>query len=156
MCALTPVPIRRDCQGRLELCTDGQMQCRVNYNCGFGFPKGWRGRILHLLMRHGLDTGPADFLSRLQRGSILCRRVCRLRLIETVANLVAPAARKINPCQTTPLLSRVMFERGTVCNRTAQYLERPLRAHRSSNGHVGRGSGHSDEGQSCRCGTQLP
>ena len=45
----------------------GQNQCRVNYNCGFGFPTGWRGVVMHFLMRRALDTGPADSLTRLQR-----------------------------------------------------------------------------------------
>lgn len=45
----------------------GQQQCRVNYHCGFGFPTGWRGAVLHLLMRRRLDSGPADSLARLQR-----------------------------------------------------------------------------------------
>ena len=45
----------------------GQQQCRVNYHCGFGFPPGWRGAVLHFLMRRRLDSGPADSLARLQR-----------------------------------------------------------------------------------------
>jgi hypothetical protein len=45
----------------------GQKQCRVNYNCGFGFPGGWRGAALHFFMRRRLDAGPADSLARLQR-----------------------------------------------------------------------------------------
>jgi hypothetical protein len=45
----------------------GQQQCRVNYHCGFGFPTGWRGVMLHFLMRRRLDSGPADSLARLQR-----------------------------------------------------------------------------------------
>ena len=45
----------------------GQQQCRVNYHCGFGFPTGWRGAVLHFLMRRRLDSGPADSLARLQR-----------------------------------------------------------------------------------------
>ena len=47
----------------------GQQQCRVNYHCGFGFPTGWRGAMLHFLMRRRLDSGPADSLARLQRGA---------------------------------------------------------------------------------------
>jgi hypothetical protein len=45
----------------------GEKQCRVNYNCGFGFPGGWRGEVLHFFMRRRLDAGPADSLARLQR-----------------------------------------------------------------------------------------
>jgi Polyketide cyclase / dehydrase and lipid transport len=45
----------------------GQKQCRVNYNCGFGFPTGWRGAVTYFFMRRELDTGPADSLTRLQR-----------------------------------------------------------------------------------------
>jgi Polyketide cyclase / dehydrase and lipid transport len=45
----------------------GQEQCRVNYHCGFGFPTGWRGAVVHSLIRRELDAGPADSLARLQR-----------------------------------------------------------------------------------------
>jgi len=45
----------------------GQQQCRVNYHCGFGFPTGWRGAVLHFLLRRRLDSGPADSLARLRR-----------------------------------------------------------------------------------------
>ena len=45
----------------------GQERCRVNYNCAFGFPAGFRGVALQFLMRRGLDTGPADSLTRLKR-----------------------------------------------------------------------------------------
>lgn len=45
----------------------GQEQCRVNYSCGFGFPKGWRGAVMHFFMRRRLDSGPADSLNRLRR-----------------------------------------------------------------------------------------
>jgi len=45
----------------------GQKQCRVNYNCGFGFPAGWRGALMQYFMRRRLDAGPADSLARLQR-----------------------------------------------------------------------------------------
>ena len=44
-----------------------QNQCRVNYNCGFGFPTGWRGAVTYFFLRRQLDTGPADSLTRLQR-----------------------------------------------------------------------------------------
>lgn len=44
-------------------------QCRVNYNCGFAFPKGVRGTITNLLIRRRLDAGPADSLSRLQQAA---------------------------------------------------------------------------------------
>ena len=47
----------------------GQQQCRVNYHCGFGFPTGWRGAVLHFLIRRRLDSGPADSLARLQRAA---------------------------------------------------------------------------------------
>jgi hypothetical protein len=45
----------------------GQKQCRVNYHCDFGFPRGWRGAVAYFFMRRRLDTGPADSLTRLQR-----------------------------------------------------------------------------------------
>jgi hypothetical protein len=45
----------------------GPEQCRVVYNCGFEFPAGWRGAMLHYFLRRRLDAGPADSLSRLKR-----------------------------------------------------------------------------------------
>jgi hypothetical protein len=45
----------------------GQQRCRVNYNCGFDFPTGWRGAVTDFFIRRRLDTGPADSLARLQR-----------------------------------------------------------------------------------------
>jgi hypothetical protein len=45
----------------------GQEQCRVNYQCGFGFPTGWRGAVVYFLVRRRLDAGPADSIARLQR-----------------------------------------------------------------------------------------
>ena len=45
----------------------GQTQCRVNYNCNFGFPTGWRGAMVRFFLRRALDAGPADSLTRLQR-----------------------------------------------------------------------------------------
>ncbi len=45
----------------------GPKQCRVNYNCGFGFPTGWRGAMMRFFLRRELDAGPADSLARLQR-----------------------------------------------------------------------------------------
>jgi hypothetical protein len=47
----------------------GQNQCRVNYHCGFGFPTGWRGVLMRFLIRHRLDSGPADSLDRLRRAA---------------------------------------------------------------------------------------
>ena len=44
-------------------------RCRVNYRCGFGFPKGWRGAIARAVMGRRLDAGPADSLSRLKRAA---------------------------------------------------------------------------------------
>ena len=41
-------------------------QCRVNYRCDFGFPKGWRGAMARLLMAHELNSGPIESLSRLK------------------------------------------------------------------------------------------
>jgi hypothetical protein len=42
-------------------------RCRLSYNCDFALPTGLRGQILWLLLRRGLDSGPADSLSRLKR-----------------------------------------------------------------------------------------
>jgi hypothetical protein len=47
----------------------GQGQCRVNYNCNFGFPAGWRGVVVRLLLRREIVSGPPDSLSRLQRAA---------------------------------------------------------------------------------------
>ena len=47
----------------------GPEQCRVNYNCGFGFPAGWRGAVMQYFLRRRLDAGPQDSLSRLQRAA---------------------------------------------------------------------------------------
>ena len=47
----------------------GQNQCRVNYHCGFGFPTGWRGALMHFLIRRRLDSGQADSLNRLRRAA---------------------------------------------------------------------------------------
>jgi hypothetical protein len=44
----------------------GPNQCRVNYHCGFGFPKGWRGALTRFLLRRELDAGPLDSLTRLR------------------------------------------------------------------------------------------
>lgn len=51
----------------------GPDQCRVNYNCNFGFPAGWRGALVHFLMRRELDAGPQDSIARLQRAAERCR-----------------------------------------------------------------------------------
>jgi Polyketide cyclase / dehydrase and lipid transport len=47
----------------------GDGRCRVNYHCNFGFPGGWRGRLLRILLSRGLKEGPADSLSRLKRAA---------------------------------------------------------------------------------------
>jgi hypothetical protein len=47
----------------------GPEHCRVNYNCNFAFPSGWRGAVLKFLLRRELDSGPADSLSRLRRAA---------------------------------------------------------------------------------------
>jgi hypothetical protein len=44
-------------------------RCRVNYHCHFGFPEGWRGRLLRHLLSRGLTNGPADSLMRLKRAA---------------------------------------------------------------------------------------
>jgi hypothetical protein len=45
------------------------VSCRVNYHCNFEFPSGIRGRVVQLLVRRGLDTGPRDSLRRLKRAA---------------------------------------------------------------------------------------
>jgi hypothetical protein len=47
----------------------GQNQCRVTYNCQFDASTGWRGVVGRFLLRNGLESGPADSLSRLQRAA---------------------------------------------------------------------------------------
>ena len=44
-------------------------RCRVNYHCHFGFPGGWRGRLMRVLLSRRLKAGPADSLSRLKRAA---------------------------------------------------------------------------------------
>jgi hypothetical protein len=44
-------------------------RCRVNYHCHFGFPDGWRGRLMRILLSRGLKTSPADSLLRLTRAA---------------------------------------------------------------------------------------
>ncbi len=41
--------------------------CQVDYRCDFGFPRGWRGTLLRLLLNQNLASGPEDSLSRLKR-----------------------------------------------------------------------------------------
>jgi hypothetical protein len=41
--------------------------CRVDYRCGFDFPKGWRGALTRVLMRREVNADPVDSLSRLKR-----------------------------------------------------------------------------------------
>ena len=43
--------------------------CQVDYRCDFGFPRGWRGILLRLLLNPNLDSGPEDSLSRLKRAA---------------------------------------------------------------------------------------
>jgi hypothetical protein len=47
----------------------GSDRCRVNYQCNFTLPSGWRGIALQFLLRRGLADGPADSLSRLKRAA---------------------------------------------------------------------------------------
>lgn len=54
----------------------GREQCRVNYNCGFAFPVGWRGAALRYLLHRRLDAGPADSLNRLQREAERLHTLC--------------------------------------------------------------------------------
>ena len=44
-------------------------RCRVNYHCRFGFPGGWRGRLMRVLLSRRLKAGPADSLLRLKRAA---------------------------------------------------------------------------------------
>ena len=51
-------------------------RCRVNYHCNFGFPGGWRGRLMRVLLSRGLKEGPADSLLRLKRAAEQEHRGC--------------------------------------------------------------------------------
>ena len=44
-------------------------RCRVNYHCNFGFPGGWRGMLVRVLLSHRFTAGPADSLQRLKRAA---------------------------------------------------------------------------------------
>ena len=45
--------------------------CRVDYHCGFDFPKGWRGTLTRVLMRREMNGDPVDSLSRLKHAAEL-------------------------------------------------------------------------------------
>jgi hypothetical protein len=46
-----------------------ETQCRVNYQCAFEVPAGWRATVAGILLRREFESGPADSLSRLARAS---------------------------------------------------------------------------------------
>jgi Polyketide cyclase / dehydrase and lipid transport len=47
--------------------------CRVDYQCDFDFPKGWRGALTRMLLNREMSAGPVDSLSRLKRAAELRR-----------------------------------------------------------------------------------
>lgn len=49
-------------------------RCRVNYHCHFGFPDGWRGRFMRILLSRGLKTGPTESLLQLKNAAELKHR----------------------------------------------------------------------------------
>jgi hypothetical protein len=53
----------------LDCCRISADRCRVNYHCNFSFPDGWRGKVLRLLLRRELQSGPADSLFRLKNAA---------------------------------------------------------------------------------------
>ena len=57
------IKVRED----MNLVRVDDVRCRVNYNCDFTLPLGLRGAILRRALGRGLDSGPADSLSRLKR-----------------------------------------------------------------------------------------
>jgi hypothetical protein len=63
--------------------------CRVNYNCDFKLPSGWRGAILRRALGRSFDTGPADSLSRLEREA---ERVYALYPVRSTKDRKDPAA----------------------------------------------------------------
>jgi hypothetical protein len=44
-------------------------RCRVNKQCHFGFPGGWRGRLMRVLLSRRLKAGPAESLTQLKRAA---------------------------------------------------------------------------------------
>jgi Polyketide cyclase / dehydrase and lipid transport len=47
--------------------------CRVDYQCDFNFPKGWRGALTRMLLNREMSAGHVDSLSRLKRAAELRR-----------------------------------------------------------------------------------
>ena len=43
--------------------------CRVDYHCGFDFPRGWRGSLASKLLNRRLRAGPMDSLFRLKHAA---------------------------------------------------------------------------------------
>jgi Polyketide cyclase / dehydrase and lipid transport len=43
--------------------------CRVDYHCGFDFPKGWRDTLTRVLMSREMNAGPVDSLSRFKHAA---------------------------------------------------------------------------------------
>jgi hypothetical protein len=65
------LPLRIRVLENLSCSVVSDTQCRVNYHCAFGLPRGWRGAIARIITRREIEIGPADSLSRLKRAAEL-------------------------------------------------------------------------------------
>ena len=63
------LPFRLMVHESLSCVSIGPNQSRVSYNCNFSTPSGWRGALMHLVLRRKFDTGPSDSLRRLKRAA---------------------------------------------------------------------------------------
>jgi hypothetical protein len=65
------LPLHIEVLENLSCSVVSDAQCRVNYHCAFGLPRGWRGAVAWIIMRREIKIGPADSLSRLKRAAEL-------------------------------------------------------------------------------------
>ena|SRR5450432_191825 len=60
------LPLRITVREHLTCAALNDTQCRVNYQCNFSLPTGWRGAAARTLFRREIEHGPANSLSRLR------------------------------------------------------------------------------------------
>ena len=65
------LPFGMAIRGELKRAPLNADDCRVDYHCGFDFPKGWRGTLTRVLMRREMNADPVDSLSRLKHAAEL-------------------------------------------------------------------------------------
>ena len=65
------LPFGMAVRGELKCAPLNADDCRVDYHCGFDFPKGWRGTLTRVLMRREMNGDPVDSLSRLKHAAEL-------------------------------------------------------------------------------------